>query len=74
MTLYGGRRGDASLKEIEIPPEKQGHWRVEEEFINAIGGKEPITHTNFQDGVKYMEFSEAVTRSSQSGKAVNLPL
>ena len=74
MTLYGGRRGDSGLSEIAIPPEKQGSWRVEEEFINAIRGKEQVTHTSFEDGVKYMEFTEAVTRSAESGQSVNLPL
>ena len=74
MTLHGGRRGDDKLSEIEIPREKQGAWRVEEEFINAIRGTEEITHTTFADGVKYMEFTEAVTRSAQTGKAVQLPL
>ena len=74
MSLYGGRRGDDQLSEIEVPPEKQGGWRVEEEFINAIRGIEPVTHTSFQDGVKYMEFTEAVFRSGQSGKTVHLPL
>jgi len=74
MTLSGGRRGDDQLSEIEIPPEKQGAWRVEEEFINAIRGIEPVTHTSFEDGVKYMEFTEAVTRSAESGARVYLPL
>ena len=74
MTLYGGRRGDQQLSEIDIPPEKQGDWRVEEEFVNAIRGIEPVTHTSFQDGVRYMEFTEAVIRSAQSGKTVHLPL
>ncbi len=74
MTLYGGRRGDDGLSEIDIPTQKQGGWRVEEEFINAIRGKEPVTHTSFEDGVRYMEFTEAVTRSAQSGRAVRLPL
>jgi predicted dehydrogenase len=74
MTLSGGQRGDGQLSEIEIPPEKQGGWRVEEEFINAIRGIEPVTHTNFDDGVRYMDFTEAVTRSAQIGKKVHLPL
>lgn len=72
--LYGGRRGDAELKEIPIPPEEAGGWRVEEEFVNAIRGEEVITHTNFEDGVKYMEFTEAVTRSMVTGQAIALPL
>ena len=72
--LRGGRRGDTELKELGIPPGKRGHWRVEEEFINAIRGTERVTHTTFEDGVSYMEFTEAVARSAQSGEAVSLPL
>ena len=74
MTLRGGRRGDTELSNIEISTENQGVWRVEEEFINAIRGLEPITHTNFEDGVRYMEFTDAVTISAQSGQTVYLPL
>ncbi len=74
MTLRGGRRGDGSLSEVQIPADQQGDWRAEEEFINAIRGVEPVTHTNFEDGVRYMEFMDAVTISSQTGRAVNLPL
>ncbi len=74
LTLYGGRRGDAQLSEIAIPPDQQGGWRVEEEFINAVRGTEQITHTTFETGVHYMEFTEAVTRSAQTGKAISLPL
>ena len=74
MILQGGKRGDAGLSEIDVPAEKQGRWRVEEEFVSAIRGHEPITHTSFEDGVKYMEFTEAVTRSAQSGKKIHLPL
>jgi predicted dehydrogenase len=73
-TLYGGRRGDKELIEIPIPPEHRGKWRVEEEFVNAIRGKERVTHTPFDVGVKYMEFTEAVYRSSQTGQAISLPL
>ena len=72
--LYGGRKGDGELSEMLISAEKRGGWRVEEEFISAIRGLEPVTHTNFEDGVRYMEFTEAVVRSSQSGETVYLPL
>ncbi|GBD11299.1 1,5-anhydro-D-fructose reductase [bacterium HR23] len=74
MTLYGGRRGDKALRVIPIPPEKAGRWRVEEEFINAIRGKEKVKLTTFEDGVRYMEFTEAVIRSAQTGQAIPLPL
>lgn len=74
LRLSGGRRGDDRLSEIKIPSEKQGRWRVEEEFCNAIRGLETVTHTSFEAGVQYMEFTEAVTRSAQSAQKVSLPL
>ena len=70
--LSGGRRGDKELREIPIPAEKRVGWRVEEEFVNAIRGREKVTHTNFEDGVRYMEFTDAVTKSAQSGQAVDV--
>ncbi|MFQ5656255.1 MAG: Gfo/Idh/MocA family protein [Candidatus Methylomirabilales bacterium] len=74
LRLYAGRSREKELKEIVIPKEKQVGWRVEEEFINAIRGHEQVTRTRFEDGVRYMEFTEAVTRSAQSGQAISLPL
>ena len=74
QTIMGGRKGDSALEEISIAPEKRGSWQVEEEFVGAIRGQEKIKLTSFEDGVKYMEFTEAVTRSAQSGQAVALPL
>jgi predicted dehydrogenase len=72
--LYGGQRNDKELSEITIPENERGGWRVEEEFVNAIRGKERITHTTFEDGVKYMEFTEAALRSAADGIAIALPL
>jgi predicted dehydrogenase len=61
--LFGGRRGDTALGEIPIPAEGRVGWRVEEEFINAIRGQEKVSRTTFEDGVRYMEFTDAVARS-----------
>ena len=72
--LLGGQRGDALLKEIPVPPAKQGAWRVEAEFVNAIRGIEPVRLTTFAEGVKYMEFTEAVARSADEGVSIRLPL
>ena len=63
-----------SYDSIEISPGEQGSWRVEEEFVEAIRGEIPVTKTSFADGVRYMEFTEAVARSSQTDKAISLPL
>ncbi len=72
--LLGGRRGMTGLEKIEIPPSKIGQWRVEEEFINAIRGIEQIKLTTFEDGVKYMQFTEAVSLSAATGETIHLPL
>jgi len=72
--LYSGRRDDSTLQEITIPPGEEGGWRVEEEFINAIRGRETVTHSTFEDGVKYMAFTEAVARSMAEGRGIPLPL
>ena len=58
-----------------MPAEAEvGGWRVEEEFVAAIRGTEKISHTRFEDGVQYMEFTTAVRRSWQQGVTVALPL
>ena len=74
LNIYAGRRGDDQLSEVPIPEEKQGFWRVEEEFVNAIRGQEEVSRTPFDVGVHYMEWTEAVSRSAQTGRAISLPL
>jgi predicted dehydrogenase len=71
--LSGGRRGDKALAEIPIPAERRIGWRVEEEFVNAIRGREQVSRTTFEDGVRYMEFTEAVWKSAASGQAADIP-
>ena len=72
--LWGGQRRDERLRRIDILPEKIGGWRVEEEFVNAVRGVEPVTHTDFPTAVKYMEWTDAVTLSARTGETVHLPL
>lgn len=62
------------LQEVNVEPNRRGYWRVEEEFINAIRGKEKVKLTDFQTAVEYMEFTDAVARSIQRRTAVTLPL
>lgn len=70
--LSAARAGEASLQEISVSPEKEGRWRVEEEFIRAIRGEEQVRLTDFATGVRYMEFTEAVARSAAQSVAVTL--
>jgi predicted dehydrogenase len=70
--VSGGRRGDKALSEITIPADRRIGWRVEEEFVNAIRGREKVARTSFEDGVRYMEFTDAVARSAAAGQAVDV--
>jgi predicted dehydrogenase len=72
--LWAARRGDKELYEIPIPPEKELSWRVEADFIDAIRGRGRIELTDFETGLRYMEFTEAVARSAAQGEAIDLPL
>ena len=68
-----GRTGDAGLHPLTIPGERRGRWRMEEEFVAAIRGEEPVRRTDFPTGVRYMQFTDAVHRSAVEGRAVDLP-
>lgn len=57
-------RPGGSEEDVRIHQEERGHWRVEEEFINAVRGREPVTHTPFSEGLRYMEFTEAVAHAA----------
>ncbi len=72
--IRGARRGDDTLRLLPIPESMRGGWQVEADFIAAIRGERPVTQTDFRTGVRYMQFTEAVARSSRHQIAVTLPL
>ena len=74
LELEAGARNARRLTKVRIPKSKRGAWRVEEEFVNAIRGREAITHTDFASAVKYMEWTDAVSRAMRTGDRVSLPL
>ena len=61
------------LRALTIPEELRGGWRVEDDFVAAILGERPVTHTSFATGVRYMQFTEAVARSSRHQVPVTFP-
>ena len=65
-TIQGGTC-DGKLAEVSIADADRGGWRVEEEFVAAIRGQEPVRFTSFADGMKYMRFTEAVRLSALTG-------
>lgn len=72
-TILGGRKGDDGLSELTIPDDEVQAWTVEQDFIDLIRTGRPAAST-FYEGVKYMEFTEAVFRSVESGRRVTLPI
>lgn len=68
-----GRIGDEELKVLEIPEKEQGGWRVEENFIAAIRGEEPVTLNSFETALQYIQFTEAVHQSCQQHKPIAIP-
>ncbi len=72
--IRGARRTDEVLRLLPIPDSLRGGWQVEADFVAAIRGERPVTHTDFRTGVRYMQFTEAVARSSRHQVPVALPL
>lgn len=48
--------------EVDIPAGERRGWQVEADFIDSIREGTPVRLTNFADGVRYMEFTDAVYR------------
>ena len=73
--LFYGSKNNSEMKEVLIPPEKEGRWRVEEEFVQAIRGLEEIEYTTLTIGVEYMKFTEAVNNSFRhNGESTIIPM
>lgn len=70
VTIAG--RDDRTHTTVRIPESEAVGWRVEEEFVGAIRGTEPVRHTTFDDGLRYMLFTEAVHRSIHEHRQVAL--
>jgi predicted dehydrogenase len=73
-TVQAARRGESCLTEIPLGTDRR-EWAVEQDFIQAVrtGDRSPIEPT-FEQGLKYMEFLEAVWLSQEQHRAVALPL
>jgi predicted dehydrogenase len=72
--IRGAKARAPELAPITIPDEMRGGWQVESDFVAAIRGEREVTHTTFATGVRYMQFTEAVARSSRHQTPVTLPL
>ncbi len=66
--VFHPRNGESQT----IEPDPSLGWRVEAEFINAIRGNEPIRLTDFETGLKYMRFTDALHESHRLGQPVRV--
>ncbi len=72
--LTVARPGDPGPVPLPIPDDLRGGWRAEADFLAAIRGERPVTHTPLVRGALTMHFLEGVARSSRHQEVVWLPL
>ena len=86
ISLYGSEatlhwRGDDNLTLARIGEQPEAitpdegtaiGWNVEADFVASIREQRPVELTNFEAGLHYMRITEAVHRSLDEGRAVNL--
>ncbi len=61
--LYLSKAGSTEEKPVSITAEDQSGWQVEAEFIDSIRNGTPVARTDFDQGLRYMRFTEAVYNS-----------
>ncbi len=72
-TVQAGRVGDTALRAVELTPDLETAWRVEDDFIAAVkspGRVQP--HPDFEDGVRYMRVVQAVADSRARNEWVKI--
>lgn len=70
-TVLAGRAGQ-TLQEIPADP-TDGTRGVEADFIAAVRAGRPSAEPSFWDGLKYTELTEAIARSAEQGRTIDLP-
>lgn len=70
--LYIRDRFKVATEEYSVPSKNKVEWTVERDFINSILNKEPVKLTKFEDGVKYMAFTESVFSSLEKRKLIKI--
>ena len=70
--LRGATRGQDELRVIDIPEDEVRLQTTDAEFIRAILDGTPV-EPSFEEGLRYMEFTEAAAISAHTGEAVMLP-
>ena len=71
--VSAGRVGDRAQHPIELTPELEGKWQVEDDFIAAVKSRGRVKpHPDFQDGVRYMRVVQAAADSRERNEWVEI--
>ena len=63
-TIRAGKVGDVDLHEVEITPELEGEWQVEDDFLAGVKSRGRIRpRPDFEEGIRYMRVVQAVADS-----------
>jgi predicted dehydrogenase len=69
--VLAGKDGDRALHEVELTPDLEGEWSVEDDFLAAVKSRGRMRpHPTFEDGVAYMRVVQAVADSRSSNEWV----
>ncbi len=76
--LIGARDGQEP-EVIPVPDDLVRPWTVEADWVDAIRDpsqplSKDVCNPSFKDGVRYMDATEAIYHSSESARAIDLPL
>jgi predicted dehydrogenase len=67
--LWYASAGETAEKRLTIPRAESRGWQVEAEFVKSIREGTPVHRTSFSEGLRYMHFTEMVTRSLRQNAA-----
>src|SRR5437016_1280372 len=71
--LEAGKLGERALHVVDLAPELEGEWRVEEDFLAAVKSKGRVRpRPNFEEGVRYMRVVQAVADSRARNEWVEI--
>ena len=72
-TVHAGRNGDRALHPVEITPDLEDSWHVENDFIAAVKSKGRVRpRPDFEEGVRYMRVVQAVADSRDRNEWVEI--
>ncbi|MGH2368868.1 MAG: Gfo/Idh/MocA family protein, partial [Chloroflexota bacterium] len=71
--IMAAKAGEKALREVPIPESEARPWTVEADFIAAVRAGKGDPEPSFWDGLKYIEFTDAVFKSAAEGRPVDLP-